>query len=210
MKNISSVELSNTKAPTDVSQHSRQSSATVKKALHRAIKKVGEDLERRRYNTAIATMMELVNTVMDEGGVLGGGDLRDFLKILAPFAPFMTEELYQRMNAENIPLTADQSLTDNDQKSTTISQYTFTKSNSIHLQPWPVYDPKLLVEETVEIAIQVNGKLRDTITVERQKSNVQRDVEAAARGSDRVAKYLEGKSVTKVIFIPGKLVNFVV
>ena len=95
-------------------------------------------------------------------------------------------------------------------KSKYISQYIFTKSNSIHFQSWPVYDPKLLEENTVEIAIQVNGKLRDTIQVKSQKSKVKREVEADARKSARVAKYLEGKAIKKVIFVPGKLVNFVV
>ena len=83
-----------------------------------------------------------------------------------------------------------------------------------------MYDPKQLEEDTVEIAVQVNGKLRDTIVVKSsreagsrsagQKSKVKSDVEAAARASERVAKHLEGKTVRKVIFIPGKLINFVV
>lgn len=175
-------------AQKSMDQHSHESSATVKKALHRAIKKVGEDIERRRYNTAIAAMMELVNTMTDEKGVMALTDLGEFLKILAPFAPYMTEELYQMINT---------------------SQDTFTKSNSIHIQPWPVYDEKILVEDSVEIAVQVNGKLRDTITVESQKSKVQSEVEAAARVSERVGHHLEGKDVKKVVFVSGRLINFV-
>ncbi|MDP1721603.1 MAG: class I tRNA ligase family protein [Candidatus Gottesmanbacteria bacterium] len=244
MKNISSYDASDPLVPSDSSQHSILSSATVKKALHRAIKKVGEDLERRRYNTAIATMMEFVNIVVDEEGarpqtpeprptsqdevvaggrsdggrgVMGSDDLGNFLKILAPFAPYMTEELYQRLRAGmtddqlasptgGLPLTNEKK----GSKSETLSQYTFTKSNSIHFQPWPAYDPKLLVDDSAEIAVQVNGKLRATVVVSRQSSVVREEVEKSARQSDRVAKHLEGKTVIKVIFVPGKLINFVV
>ncbi|MBI5620736.1 leucine--tRNA ligase [Candidatus Gottesmanbacteria bacterium] len=240
MRSIATYDSSDSFAPLDSFKHSRLSSATVKKALHRAIKKVGEDLEHRRYNTAIAIMMEFVNTVTDDGpssgeasGVIGREDLNDFLKILAPFAPFMTEELYQRMQLSfwQASHRARPESGDAEQASMTeigsyASQYTFTKSNSIHFQPWPVYDPKLLEEDTVRIAVQVNGKLRDTIVVKSQsfgkaqddpersrmgqKSKVQGEVEAAARRSDRVRKHLEGKSVKKVIFVPGKIINFVV
>ncbi len=176
-------------AQKSMSKHSMVSSATIKKVLHLAIKKVGEDIERRRYNTAIAAMMELVNAVIDSGGVMSVDDLKDFLKILAPFAPYMTEELYQMINT---------------------SQDTFTKSSSIHFQPWPAYDPKLLVEDTVQIAVQVNGKLRDTIEMQNAKCKMQNDVEQAARARERVVKHLEGKTVKKVIFVPGRLINFVV
>ncbi len=186
---VKSAQLAQLDKSSDLSQHSSPSSAKVKKALHRAIKKVGEDIERRRYNTAIAAMMELVNAVGEEQGVMGAEDLKDFLKILAPFAPYMTEELYQMINT---------------------SQDTFSKSDSIHFQPWPVYDPKLLVQDTGEIAVQVNGKLRDTIVVESQKSKVQSDIEKAARLSQKVARHLEGKVVKKVIFVPARLINFVV
>lgn len=179
-----------------MSKHSQLSSATVKKVLQRAIKKVGEDIERRRYNTAIAALMELVNIVNDQSGVLAIDDLKKFLLILAPFAPYMTEELYQRMTNEN--------------KTINTSQYIFTKSNSIHFQPWPAYDEAILVEDTIEVVVQVNGKLRDTIEMKREMGNVQSNVETVARASQKVAKHLEGKTIKKVIFIPGKLINFVV
>lgn len=206
-------------AQKSMSKHSMVSSATIKKALHIAIKKVGEDIERRRYNTAISAMMVFVNIVADDGGVMGYNDLRYFLQILAPFAPFMTEELYQQMSSDssyNFDSSAEkQSSKNKDTKNSNveeaenISQYTFTKSNSIHFQPWPAYDPKLLEEDTVEIAVQVNGKLRDMIVVESQKSKVQSEVEAETRASQKVVKHLEGKSVKKIIFVPGRLINFV-
>lgn len=162
---------------------------SIRKALHRTIKKVGEDIERRRYNTAIAAMMELVNEVSDSGGVMALDDLNDFLKILAPFAPYMTEELYQRARA--------------------VSSKSHYPTDSIHRQPWPSYDLRLLEEDTAEVVVQVNGKLRDTIEVEKQKAKGKGEVEKVARASRRVARHLEGKTVKKVVFVPGRLINFV-
>jgi leucyl-tRNA synthetase len=197
-------------APSDPSKQSSQSTATLKKSLHRAIKKVGEDIERRRYNTAISAMMILVNDVSREGGFAQRDDLLDFLKILAPFAPFMTEELYRRARAGAQRGRSSSDQEPKETKGKTVSQYTFTISDSIHVQPWPVYDASLLAEDTVAIAVQVNGKLRETIQVQSAKCKVQSEVEEIAKASARVARYLGASTVQKVIFIPGKLVNFVV
>ncbi len=172
-----------------INQHSNQSSAKIQTALQRLIKKVGDDLERRRYNTAIAAMMEFTNLVADEKGALGRGALREFAMLLAPFAPFLAEEIYQKIERRN-------GLED--------------KTDSVHLQPWPKFDPDSIRDEFVAIIVQVNGKHRDTITVQSAKCKVQSEIEKAARASEKVNKYLANGAVKKIIFVPGRLMNFVV
>jgi len=162
------------------------------KSLHKTIKKVGEDTDRRHYNTAIAAMMEFTNCVADNNGTLPLPLLQMFLVILAPYAPHITEELWSRCRAR-------------DTEGTNINN-----SRSVHHQLWPKYDEKYLVEEQISLAIQVNGKLRDTIQIDRESASVQEKVEAIARSSEKVRKYIEGKEIRKVIFVSGKLINFVV
>jgi leucyl-tRNA synthetase len=82
--------------------------------------------------------------------------------------------------------------------------------NSVHLSPWPKYDPKLIVEETVTIPVQVNGKLRSTLTVDRLQTTEKTKIIALAKGDQKVSKWLEGKEIKKEIYIEGKLVNFVI
>ncbi len=154
----------------------------IKKALHRLVKKVTEDTERRRYNTAIAAMMKFTNFIGDRGGSLDPKSLKTFVLLLAPYAPHIAEELWERLGG----------------------------SFSVHQQPWPSFDEKALVEEEVPIIVQVNGKLRDTCHVSRVALLDQGAVEKLARGRERVKKYLEGKKVQKVVFVAGKLINFVV
>ncbi len=149
--------------------------------LHQTIKKVGEDTAEMRYNTAIAAMMEFLNAWQDQG-VMAKEDVAKFLQILAPFAPFMAEELWLRLG------------------------FPF----SIHTSTWPEYNPSLIEEEMMTIVIQVNGKLRDQVIVQSAKSKVQSEIEEMALKSERVQKFIEGKKIKKVIFVSGKLINFVV
>jgi leucyl-tRNA synthetase len=109
--------------------------------------------------------------------------LRDFLVLLQPLAPHLAEELWEKLlhpQASAIPLA---------------------------YAPWPGFDPALLVEDTLEIPIQVNGKLRDVITVPANIS--QAELEAAAKGSEKVKQFTEGKTIKKVIVVPRKLVNLI-
>ncbi len=177
-------------------QHSTSSSARVQKELQKAIKKVSEDFENRHYNTAIACMMELTNLVADNGGVMSIEDLKDFIKLLAPLAPFLAEEMYQIIQFRKSKVESRKS--------------EFTKEQSVHLQPWPSYDPALLVEDMVPIVVQINGKLRETLQVQSAKCKVQSEVELAARASEKVVKYLANQTVKKIIFVPGRLINFVI
>ncbi|MEK7587212.1 MAG: class I tRNA ligase family protein, partial [Patescibacteria group bacterium] len=164
----------------------------VSRALHKLVKKVTEDVEKRRYNTAIASMMEFTNfaeleskKLRAQGPPLSVEDLKTFILLLAPFAPYLGEELWQRLNHDS-------------------------SFSSVHLHPWPTFDPKFLVEDEATIVVQVNGKMRETIAISYQLSAISKEIEKAARKSEKVQKYLEGKTVKKVIFVPGKLINFVV
>ncbi len=155
------------------------------KALHACIKKVTEDLDGLRFNTAISALMVFVNEAIT-WDVKPRSVLREFLVLLQPFAPHIAEELWSKFTAAN----TGQSL------------------NSLTYTPWPRFDPALLVEDTLEIPVQVNGKLRDVLRVKTDAT--QAEIEAVARASEKVKPFLDGKTIRKVIVVPKKLVNLVV
>jgi leucyl-tRNA synthetase len=145
---------------------------------------VTEDLDGLRFNTAISALMVFINEAMTwETKPLSV--CRDFLVLLQPFAPHIAEELWSKLHA------------------TRNTQH----APSLGYTAWPKFDPALLVEDTLEIPVQVNGKLRDVIKVSASAS--QADLEAAARASEKVKPFLEGKTIKKVIVLPKKLVNIV-
>ena len=181
--NIKNQELKSNNNPKDVEQHSSTSSAKVQTALQRLVKKVGGDIERRRYNTAIASMMEFTNLVADENRALSLDDLKTFLKLLSPFAPYLAEELWSRCN---------------------------TSGQSVHLERWPTFDTSAVKEENVTIIVQVNGKHRDTLQLSAVNCQLSAEVEKAARESEKVKKYLAGMVVKNVVFVPARLINFVI
>ncbi|HZV33500.1 MAG TPA: class I tRNA ligase family protein, partial [Verrucomicrobiae bacterium] len=154
------------------------------KALHACIKKVTEDLDHLHFNTAISALMIFVNEAMT-WETRPRAVLRDFLILLQPFAPHLAEELFARLNAgfANQPTT-------------------------LAYVPWPKFDPALLVSDTMEIPVQVNGKLRDKIVVPADAS--QADIEAAAQASPKVQEFISGKTIRKIILVPKRLVNIVV
>jgi leucyl-tRNA synthetase len=156
------------------------------KTLHTCIKKVTEDLDGMRFNTAISALMVFVNEAMT-WETKPVAILETFLQLLAPFAPHLAEELWAKLQASRI---------------------THHAAPSLSYEPWPKFDPALLVEDTLEIPVQVNGKLRDVIRVPATASRA--DLESAARASDKVKPFLEGKTIKKIIVLPGKLVNIVV
>ena len=153
------------------------SDPSLEKLLHKTIKKVTEDTGRMRFNTAISQMMIFVKAATATGVAMD--QMRRFVTLLAPYAPFLAEELWERVGG----------------------------ATSIHLEPWPLFDPELAKDDVVALAVQVNGKLRATFEVSPDLS--QEDVEALARGDAHVASYLKGE-VKKVVFVPGRLINFVV
>ncbi|MEY4387739.1 MAG: Leucine-tRNA ligase, partial [Verrucomicrobiota bacterium] len=153
------------------------------KTLHTCIKKVTEDLDGMRFNTAISAMMVFVNEAMT-WEVKPVAVLREFLQLLAPFAPHLAEELWSRLS--------------------TISQQ---PSTSLTYAAWPKFDPALLVENEIEIPVQVNGKLRDVIKIATTAS--QAEMETAALASEKIKAAIAGKTVKKVIVVPKKMVNLV-
>lgn len=154
-------------------------SPEVTRALHQTIKKVSEDIADFRQNTAVAQMMTFVNKVL-ENKTITKESFVAFLKVLCPFAPHLTNELAEQLG-----------------------EVGFLEEKS-----WPTFDPTLLVSDTVEIAVQVNGKLRASITVPSEVTEDEAKTVAAAE--ENVKKYLEGKEIVKVIFVKGKLINIVV
>jgi leucyl-tRNA synthetase len=151
----------------------------LKKLLHQSIKKVGEDIEALGFNTCISQMMIFMNETSGETK-LDKKIAEDFLKILAPFAPHLAEELWEQLGSKD----------------------------SIHKQTWPIYDPSLLVESTTTIVFSVNGKPRHTQEV--AKGLPEAELEKLALASENVQRHLEGKTIVKKIIVPNKLVNFVV
>ena len=149
-------------------------------AVHRAIKKVSEDIEAMKFNTAIATLMALVNDFYANG--CSRGDYAALLLMLSPFAPHMVEELWETLG--------------------------FAAGKGMACaQPWPIYDESKTVEAEVNMAVQVNGKLRATITVPMDSG--EEAVVAAALADPKVQKFTEGKNLVKTILVKNKLVNLI-
>ena len=160
----------------------------LRRELHRAIKKVTEDLDGKfNFNTAISTVMELVNAMYqfkDSHESVQSDLAKELVEkltlLLAPFVPHITEEIWHECGFEG----------------------------SVHAASWPTYEESALVVDEVEVAVQVNGKVRDKLTVSVSLSK--EELEAAAKALPRVQEFTEGKTVVKVIVVPKKLINIVV
>ena len=156
--------------------------------MHQTIKGITEDMENLRFNTSIAKLMTYYNFLAKQPS-LSREEVEVYLKLLAPFAPHMTEELYQGLMIKDSGLK--------------------NKFESIHTSAWPTFDEKYLKQENVTIAVQVNGKLRGTLVVSVEDKANKELLEKMARFDEHVAKFLTG-TVRKVIFVPGKILNFVI
>lgn len=154
----------------------------LRQKTHQTIKKVTEDIEALRYNTAISALMTLLNEYEAEPDTVRADDKKTFLKLLAPFAPFVTEELWQRHVARR------------------------GEFRSLHCEAWPAFDPKLVREDTFELVVQVNGKVRGRITL--PVGIAESDAERAVKGDARVKGFVMGVP-KKVVFVPNRLMNFV-
>lgn len=154
----------------------------VRRALHKLIKKVGADIEALKFNTAIAAMMEFLNLVEKDG--IAHEDFQTFLVVLSPFAPHTAEGLWQQLVAKK-PWDAE----------------------SVVQQRWPTFDQTLVTDEEVRVVIQVDGRVRGTITVARDLPDA--TVRDAAEHDASTRKWLGGKRVDRVVVVPNRLVNFV-
>ena len=149
------------------------------KVYNQTVKKVTDDLENMRFNTAISQLMVFVNDAY-KSDALPIEYMNGFVQMLAPIAPFLAEELWQKLG----------------------------NTEGVSYEPWPTYDENQLVENTVEIIFQVNGKVRGKATV---AIDIDKDAMVeAAKADDNVQNFIKGKEIRKVIAIPGKFVNIVV
>ena len=147
--------------------------------LHKTIKKVSSDIEDMKFNTAIAAMMTLLNDIYDAGSITKK-EFRDLLILLYPFAPHISEELYQVIGCEGV----------------------------LSEQEWVTYDEALCVDDMIEIVVQINGKVKAKLEIPADAEKD--DVLAQAAADAKIKEATAGKTIIKQIYVPKKLVNFVV
>ena len=153
-------------------------SDALRSKMHKTIKKVSEDIEAMKFNTAIAAMMTLLNDIYDAGSITKK-EFRDLLILLYPFAPHISEELYQVIGCEGV----------------------------LSEQEWVTYDEAQCVDDTIEIVVQINGKVRAKLEI---PADAEKDaVLAQAAAEPKVSEAIAGKTIIKQIYVPKKLVNFV-
>ena len=152
---------------------------SLESSFHKTIKKVTSDIEAMKFNTAIAALMTLINDIYKVGRI-SRWELITFLKLLSPFAPHITEEIYEEIGGDGF---------------LTVSE-------------WPKYDEAKTVDAAIEVGVQVNGKVRGTVTI---PADCDKDTAvAAAKENERVASFIDGKQIVKEIYVPGKIINIVV
>ncbi len=155
----------------------------VARSVHKAIQKITDDLENLRYNTAISALMILLNDLEVAAKDVSRADTEMFIRLLAPFAPYLSETLWQESRGKK-------------------------KFSSVHLENWPQFDPKLLEESVATIVIQINGKVRDQMEV--RKGTSQSDAEREATVREKIRPWIEGRAIRKIIFVPDRLLNIVI
>lgn len=153
--------------------------------MNETIKGVTEDLEDLRYNTAISKLMIWYNFLVKQESI-SQEEIETYLKLMAPVAPHMTEELWQKLKGQS------------------------GKFESIHSSAWPTYNEDAIVHETFKLAVQVNGKLRGVLELDQNSPKDEKGIRELAEKEPGVAKFLKGKSIKKVIYVVGKILNFVV
>jgi leucyl-tRNA synthetase len=157
----------------------RAPNAEENRVLHQTIQVVTRDIAALAFNTAISRMMEFTN-FFTTASERPKSVLEKFVLLLSPFAPHIAEELWQALGHKN----------------------------SLAHEPWPEFDPALAKEDSIEVPVQINGKVRSKISV--PVDSDQKELVAAARADERIAELLAGKQIVKEIVVPGRLVNFVI
>ena len=147
--------------------------------MHKAIKKVTNDIEEMKFNTAVSTFMTMLNE-FTKSKKINRAEYKTFLQLLNPFAPHMTEEIWNQIGEEK----------------------------EISQTPWPIYDEAKTIDDEIEIPVQINGKVKATVVV--PKDADESIVEKATTENEAVSKLLEGKNIVKKIYVKGKIYNIVV
>jgi len=158
----------------------------IEKLINQTVKKVGGDIETMNFNTAVSSLMIFINECQKEEKI-SEKNWEKFLLILSPFAPHISEELYQNLKPKS---------------------YKLKPFKSIHFEPWPKYDPKLIKEENFDLIVQINGKMRDKISVPAGIS--QKEAEGFAFANEKIKIWIKEGEVKKVIYVPNKLINIVI
>ena len=159
----------------------------LERIIAKLTKKITDDLPNLKYNTCVSAFMEAYNTLSDLAAEMPIADYNESYKntmgtvllLMAPFAPFLTEELFDNLGYKG----------------------------SVHVQPWPKYDDSLIADDLITVAVQVDGKLRDTLLI--ASDTAEEEVMKLAKESEKVQKYLEGKQIAKSIYVKGKILSIV-
>ncbi len=162
----------------EIAKDGEDYSKELETAFHKTIKKVSEDIENMKFNTAIAALMTLLNDIYEVGSITKG-ELKTFVKLLDPFAPHVAEEIWAQLGGEGLLAVAQ----------------------------WPEFDEAKTVDATIEVPVQICGKLRATITI--AKDSTADEAIAAAKADAKVLEFLDGKNIIKEIYVPGKIINIV-
>lgn len=197
-------QILNPKSQTNPKSQNLKHTNEFGRLLHQTIKKVTEDIEAMRFNTAVSALMVLFNAMEKQGGQLSVVNCQVFLKLLAPFAPHIAEELYQQLTTDNLPLTTDNKKQKINLKAKRLKLKAF---QSIFEEAWPAYNEAMLVADEFDLIIQVNGKVRDSVRVAQGIS--EDEAKEIALGREKIKTFIGG-GVKKTIYVPGRLINIVV
>jgi leucyl-tRNA synthetase len=159
---------------------SQESTHTVRLETNRIIKSVGEDISALKFNTALAKIMEGLNTISERGQAISNADLKIWVQALSPFTPFLGQACWQLLGG----------------------------AGSVQNSRWPSFDPSLAQEEPIEISVQVNGKLRGTLLIDRTEN--EESIKARAAALESVERQLQQGQLLKTIVVPGRTINFVI
>ncbi len=162
----------------EITKDGEEYSKELEVSFHKTIKKVSEDIENMKFNTAIASLMTLLNEIYEVGSITKG-ELKTFVKLLDPFAPHVCEEVWENIGGEGLLAIAE----------------------------WPTFDEAKTVDSTIEVPVQICGKLRATISI--AKDSTAEEAIAAAKADSKVQEFLAGKNIIKEIYVPGKIINIV-
>ncbi|MDO8618929.1 MAG: leucine--tRNA ligase [Candidatus Daviesbacteria bacterium] len=179
--------------------------------MHKTIKKVTDDVAEIKLNTAVAALMEWLNHLSRKEKI-STEEYKTFLILLAPFAPHITEELWESviLGTQSQAWRTPESTHPSKGGKKDAGQASMTGNSSIHQQSWPQSDNKSLKELQINIVVQVNGKMRDLMTIQNDIEMNEKAIEILALQSPKVGKFVKGQVIVKTIYVPGKIINFVV